>query len=707
MPFARRFLLLLGCAGCPVPAVAQPAPAPAPALRAVPLSETVHGITLGDEYRWIEDPAALPEWSKWVAAQSQRTRAMLDHMPVRAEFARLIGETSSSLLRQANYQAGGSTAVWARTQPGEQTAKLIVRDGAGTRVLVDPAKVLGDPLAAMGAFSLSPDGRTAAVHLSSGGSEVGLVHLFDTRTGREAYPAIPNMWGERSATFLPGGMIAYTQMAATPVDGDPLKGMTAYLRPLAGGAPIKVLAASWPGTDVTSAEFPGVFYSALSPYVLGAASGARADSKMFVASSHDLLAGKPDWKPFIRLDDKVYSGALRGNTAYLITAKDNGARDLVARALEPSRRAAPVRVLMRGTDRLILQDLVATRDGLYVFGSTDGVVRLFYLPDAAGTPREIKLPFEGTIVNLGSNGDESELLVSLTGWSRNASTYAVRGGQLRPTGIESSAWSRAGDIAVDRYEAVSADGTRVPLVVTRLKSATGRIPTLVEAYGGYGIDSSTPFYNRNGMAFIAHGGAMAYCGVRGGGERGRAWHEGGRGHNKPRGQEDLIACAETLTAKGVAPPQGPVSIGSSMAGTLVPEAALRKPSAFGAMITRVGIVNASRLAAAENGANQMAEMGDPAVPAQYADLVAMDGYQMIPRASALQPTMMLIGMNDKRVAPWMTAKFVARAQAKWPAAPIWLRSDDRAGHGMGSTEDVRRDEWSDIFAFAWSQQQPR
>jgi prolyl oligopeptidase len=69
--------------------------------------------------------------------------------------------------------------------------------------------------------------------------------------------------------------------------------------------------------------------------------------------------------------------------------------------------------------------------------------------------------------------------------------------------------------------------------------------------------------------------------------------------------------------------------------------------------------------------------------------------------------MMVIGMNDRRVAPWMTAKFVARAQTKWPNLPIWLRSDARAGHGVGTTEDVRRDEVADILAFAWYNQQAR
>jgi hypothetical protein len=77
------------------------------------------------------------------------------------------------LIRQGGYKRAGTTEIWSRTLPGEQVPRLIVRDRAGTRVLVEPATATGNASSAIGAFSLSPDGRTAAVHLSAGGSEVG------------------------------------------------------------------------------------------------------------------------------------------------------------------------------------------------------------------------------------------------------------------------------------------------------------------------------------------------------------------------------------------------------------------------------------------------------------------------------------------------------------------------------------------------------
>jgi prolyl oligopeptidase len=681
----------------PAALIAQSA---APAPRAVPLTETVHGITLGDEYRWMEDPASKAEWGSWVAAESRRTDAMLGALPQRAGFAETIAQVSSSLTRQSGYRRAGPTEIWLKAEPGDPVARLMVRDGKGTRVLVDPGKVDGDKLASMGAITLSPDGRTVAVHLSSGGSEVGSTRFFDIASGKETGQPVPGMWGEFSIAFLPGGMIAYTQLAPEPVGGDPLKGMTAWLRPLAGGTPVKVLGGQTGGADVPDSDFPILLDAAHSPFVAGISAGARVDNVMYVSPRAALLAGKPEWQMVVSMADKIGGGAVRGNMAYLLSAKTNPAREVLVRPLDAKGRPGPATVLFKGNERLILTGIAAARDGIYITATTDGAARLFFTPGGRVAVREVKLPFEGSIFGLDAQPDGNGISFALTGWTSNMTSLTARGGVVRATGIASESWSGANGVAVQRHEAVSADGTRVPLVVLRGKGASGPVPTIVEAYGGYGMDTAAPYYDRNGMAWLAKGGAMAFCGVRGGGERGRSWHEGGRGPNKPRGMEDLIACAETLTAKGIAPARGPVATGASMAGTLVPTAVLRKPAAFGGMITRVGVVNPVRIAQAENGANQFAEIGDPANPKQFADLVAMDAYQMIPGAKGLPPSLMVIGMNDRRVAPWMTAKFVARAQAKWPGT-VWLRGDDKAGHGVGTTEEVRRSEWADIFAFAW------
>lgn len=687
--------------GASVLALAPPLTAAPPRL--VPLTETVHGVTLSDEYRWMEDPANRAEMIAFVEADNARTRALLDATPDRAWFAKRLEEVSSSLDRVGGYQQCGDVALLRRAGAGDRLAKLYLRDAKGERLFLDPAKVGGSELASFGVAAFSPDCRRVSVQVSSAGAEAGRTQVFDVATAQQVGKPIERIWGEFPLTFLPGDRILYTQMAASPVDGDPMKAMTAYIAPIDGSsAPMPVMGN---GLTVKADNFPIVFAEGDWPFAVGIAAGARADNEVYVAPMAGFLSGKPQWRQVAALDDKVGIGITRGTAIYLLSTKDNGAGAILRQPLaaDGSPSGTGETVFAGASDRLI-KDMRVTEDGVYVHATTDGAARLFFLPDGRGAARELKLPFEGTIFGMEPDADGRGLSFGLTGWSRNLTALHVRGDKLTEAGIASQSWDGAANMAVTRMEATSKDGTKVPMVVMRRKGATGRTPTIVDAYGGYGMDTVFPAYARNAMAWLDRGGAYAYCGTRGGGERGRAWHEGGRGPNKPRAMEDLAACARALTSAGIAPAQGPLITGASMGGTLVPTAALREPEAFGGMITGVGVVNASRIGAAENGANQFDEMGNPADASQFRDLVAMDAYQMIPNAKAPPPTMMVIGLNDKRVVPWMTAKWVARARAKWPQAAIYMRGDAQAGHGVGSAEDVRRAEAADSYAFAWAMQ---
>lgn len=672
--------------------------------RAVPLTETVHGVMLQDEYRWMEDPANTPEMLRFVQAENARFRALVDARPERAWFDNRLKEVSSSLDRVGGGVFCGDTLVLARAGASDTVPRLWLRDAAGKeRLLLDPAKVAGNPAASFGAWDISPDCKRISAQVSVAGAETGRTHIFDIATGAELGKPIERIWGEFATAFLPGDRLLYTQMAETPVAGDPMQGMTAYIAPLGQtGAPVAVLGN---GLTVQARNFPLIIASPGERFAVGMAGGARADQEYFVTPMAALLAGTPRWTQVATLADKSDYALTRGDALFLNSTLSNGAGTVTRYRLSADgARTGAGEVVFAGTPERLIKGIAATRDGIFVHTTTDGAAKLWLLPDGRGPAREIALPFEGTILGMAPDADMRGLGFALSGWTTGTTIFRVVNGRLVETGIASQVWPGAKDMAVTRLEAVSKDGTKVPLVVMRRKGATGRTPTIVEAYGGYGADTVYPAYARNDMAWLDKGGAYAYCGTRGGGERGRDWHEGGRGPNKVRGMEDLAACARALTAAGIAPEQGPMSFGGSMAGTLVAPAALRDPSAFGAMLTAVGVVNAARIGAAENGANQFAEMGDPADPAQYRDLVAMDAYHLIANAERLPPTLMTIGLNDKRVAPWMTAKWMARARAKWPNAPIYMRGDTKSGHGIGSAEDVRRAEAADVFAFAWAMQ---
>lgn len=671
-------------------------------VRAEPVTETIHGITLTDEYRWMEDPANAAEMLAFIEAENNRARAMFDALPERAWFARRLGEISSNLERIGGYQQCGETALFTRSGDGDRLPKLHIRDAAGERPFLDPAVLTGDPLAAFGTYQLSPDCRRVSVHVSSGGSEAGKVLLIDIASGQPIGPAIERIWGEFAVSFIGDDKVLYTQMAVPAEGVDPVLGMTAYIAPVTGGSAVQVMGN---GMLIPPEVFPLVIAPAGEPFVVGAGVGARADNEFWIAPASSLLAGAPQWRKVAGLEDKVTYAFARGRDLFVQTTKTNPAGTLLRYPLAEDGTSGTPEVVFEGSPERLLRGFESAGDGIYIGASRDGAGQLWFLPDGRGPAREVALPFEGSIFGLSADTDRRGASLTMGGWTQGTTALRVKNGKVTPTGLAAEVWEGAQGMAVTRVEATSKDGTRVPMVVLRRKGASGRTPTIVEGYGGYATDNVEPVYVREQMAWLDKGGAFAYCGTRGGGERGRDWYEGGRGPNKPRGMEDLAACAEALTAMGIAPERGPLVTGASMAGVLVPTATLRHPEAFGAMVTRVGIVNPARIGAAENGANQFAEIGDPSDPQQFRDLVAMDAYHMITASPAPPPpTLMTIGLNDRRVAPWMTAKWVARARAKWPDAPIYLRGETQAGHGVGTAEDVRSAQAADTYAFAWAQQ---
>ena len=67
---------------------------------------------------------------------------------------------------------------------------------------------------------------------------------------------------------------------------------------------------------------------------------------------------------------------------------------------------------------------------------------------------------------------------------------------------------------------------------------------MLEAYGGYGI-SIAPSFSPTRLVWLERGGIIAYAHVRGGGEKGEAWHLGGQKQTKQHTIDDFVACVHT------------------------------------------------------------------------------------------------------------------------------------------------------------------
>jgi prolyl oligopeptidase len=704
--FARRGLRASLVAFAIAATSATAAPLMNPQVPAPPVTnfhETVFGRSINDPYRWMEDSAKQPAMMDWVKASSAATVADLAKLSERPGFATLVEQATRSGVHVWDATSAGAKLFYRRQDPADRTAKLVVREAGHEHVLLDP-QAGHSGVSAIGNYTVSPDGTIVAIQVSSGGGEVGEIRFIDVATGTQKGQALAPVWGKFPAEWLGEGHVAYTRMADPGSVSDPIQAMrAAVLTPGAAGPGRFVLGAGVAGAPrFDPAEFPILQASQVSPYVLGAGTGARSDSRILVMRAADLGAGRGSWHKVADYADQVTNAVALGEDLYLLSTKDapNGK---VLKCLAASCDLAKTDIALPQGE-LILDSIEATRDGVYLSAERDGISHLLFLAGGHGPAAEIRLPIDGNLSDLRADLDGRSVLFGLNGWTTSTIYYRAKAGIVAPAGLASDAWSMASGVAVLKDEAVSADGTQVPMVILvpgNRKMAP--MPTILEGYGAYGIDTVSPWYSPTILAWTMHGGAFDFCGTRGGGERGRTWHEDGRAGRKPNAQADYIACAERLEATGITSKTKLVATGTSAGGALVPSAVLKRPDLFAGIIARVAMVNATRLAAAENGANQFAEMGDPRTPSGFAGLVTLDGYLALDSASDIPDTLVTVGLNDRRVAPWMGAKFAAKARAKFGTHRLVLiRADAEAGHGIGSARERQIAEYADTFAFAWS-----
>ncbi|CAF97079.1 unnamed protein product [Tetraodon nigroviridis] len=114
---------------------------------------------------------------------------------------------------------------------------------------------------------------------------------------------------------------------------------------------------------------------------------------------------------------------------------------------------------------------------------------------------------------------------------------------------------RQDSIISTRLRACSKDGASVPVTLfhTLPVEELRAVPLLVHVYGAYGQDLSMEFRPETRL-LLEQGWALAYCHIRGGGERGLSWHRQAGVERKITGVEDLRECLRHLFSTGVSCP---------------------------------------------------------------------------------------------------------------------------------------------------------
>ena len=227
----------------------------------------------------------------------------------------------------------------------------------------------------------------------------------------------------------------------------------------------------------------------------------------------------------------------------------------------------------------------------------------------------------------------------------------------------------------------------------------GNTPTLLYGYGGFNI-SITPSYSTTRLTWMDMGGVYAVANLRGGGEYGEEWHQGGTKANKQNVFDDFIAAGEYLIAEGYTKSERLAIFGGSNGGLLVGAVVNQRPDLFGAAIPAVGVMDMLRFHNFTAGRFWTDDYGSSDNPEEFEALMAYSPYHNIKKGTIYPAVMITTADTDDRVVPGHSFKYAAALQeAQAGEDPVLIRIETRAGHGAGVPTDKVIDDYSDKWAF--------
>jgi prolyl oligopeptidase len=361
----------------------------------------------------------------------------------------------------------------------------------------------------------------------------------------------------------------------------------------------------------------------------------------------------------------------------------------------------------------VLREVVAEdRDTLEMVRLVGGRLACAYLHDAhhrlaifeldGTTVAEPALRGIGTLADLAGEREDDELFATFMTFASPASVIGVRmaDGAVRDLGALTLGW-KPDDYVTDEVFVTSDDGTRVPLFLTRRRDVEpdGTVPTWLYGYGGFQV-AIGPIFKPEWLAWMERGGLLAVASLRGGGEYGKDWHDAGRLDNKQNVFDDFAASARWLASSGWTDASHIAIHGRSNGGLLVGACLTQQPGLFGAAVAEVGVMDMLRFHRFTIGWGWTSDYGSADDPGGFRTLMAYSPLHNIRDGVTYPPTLITTGDHDDRVVPGHSFKFAAALQAAQAGeAPVLVRIDTDAGHGVGKPVSKLIDERADVLAF--------
>jgi prolyl oligopeptidase len=682
--------------GCPL-ASAQTAPTKEGGGKCPPVTrkdstvDVLHGVSIPDPYRWLEDQDSA-ETRAWLDAENRCTEAVLRAAPGREQITKRLSELQKTDSFAMPLQQRGDY-FFDKRAAGQDLYVICRRHGLNgpDEVLLDPAGMSADHSTSVGLRAVTYDAATLAYGVRAGGKDEITMHFLDVKSRKDLPDVLPSA-DYFSVDFEPSGRGVYYSRSTAEgprimhhtMGSDPASDTEIFGK---GFGPEKIIfgQVSRDGRDLLIVVLYG--------------SGSKRSELYF----KDLETNAPV-KPIVNDTDSLFGGEIQAGKAIISTNWKAPKWHIYSVDLKNPSRDAWKEIVPESDAPFENTSLFGGKIYVQYVRNIVSQVKIF---DLDGKPDgEIALPSLGAVTGASGSWDSPEIFLGFESFNIPGSIYRydLGGRDLKPwfspkVPIDPNAYT------VEQVWYESKDKTRVPMFLFYKKGMVknGATPVWLTAYGGFNVNL-TPGFSASAVEWADAGGIFAQPNLRGGGEFGEAWHQAGMMEKKQNVFDDFIGAAEWLIANHYTSSSKLAIEGTSNGGLLMGAMMTQRPDLFRAIVCGYPLLDMLRFQKFMKGSFWVPEYGSADDPEQFKYILKYSPYQNVKDGTAYPAVLFITGDGDTRVAPLHARKMAARLQAANSGPhPILLLYDTKSGHSGGRPLSKQIEEQTDALAFVFSQ----
>ena len=661
------------------------------------LVEIIHGKSIADPYRWLEDFTSNKAKS-WEDKQNKYTNTFIESTKYKKLISKNLEKVWSGESVGMPFKNNENTFYYYNQGPW-QHSKLMIRrcEDCANEVLIDPNKFSEDGTISLGGISVSPDGNMLAYSLSDGGSDWRTWKFLNINNGEILEDTLN--WSKFSgAVWEPDSSGVYYQKYEEPA-GELLAELNEQPKLMFHkiGDSQELDTVVYENPDQPRWGWSISISEDSNNKILSISDGTEEKNRIYIKTKDqdvfipviDDLIGE-----FTYITSKesflyFYSTYDAPNGKIIsLDVKDNSFvwNDVVNESSMPIRSANIL------NNKIVVTYLKDTLSDINIF-NLDGEFE-----------KNIDLGLQGTFSGFGGSINDSETYFSFSNYITPTKIYKFN--------LNDYTYDLFWEEKLDSFDSAnyatdlkfykSKDGTKVPVHISHKKGITinANTPILLYGYGGFDI-SILPSFSKRFLAWMNQGGVVAVASIRGGSEYGAKWHQDGMLFNKQNVFDDFAYAAKFLHKNNIGSSNSTAIQGGSNGGLLVAATMLQNPDLFQVAIPAVGVLDMLRFHKFTIGWAWTSDYGSPEIKDEFLNLLAYSPYHNVIDGECYPTTIITTSNRDDRVVPSHSYKFAARLQkAQGCDNPILIRIEDRAGHGAGTPKYKRINQIAEVYGFA-------